>query len=131
MAIGPFHEDNNRVTFISVVVWKSTGHIQILTASSLPSIHFPFAPRFIPHSSATNFPSSATFQIFMSNVPLTLPSLYPFFIKFYSREFDWLDFHQCFILFISYLGRVCFHTICTHFLKWFLIQVICDEFRSI
>ena len=39
----------------SVVVWKSTGHIQILTASVLPSIHFPFTLRFITHSSAVNF----------------------------------------------------------------------------
>ena len=29
----------------SAVVWKSIGHIQILTASILPSIHFPFAPK--------------------------------------------------------------------------------------
>ena len=78
----------------SVVAWKSTGHIQILTASvlpfiHLPFIHLPFAPRFVPHSSAANFPSYATFQIFMNNVPLTRTSLYPVFI--YSHEFDWLD----------------------------------------
>ena len=64
----------------SVVVWKSTGHIKILTASILPSIHFPFAPRFIPHSPAMYFPAYATLQICMSNVPLTLPCHYPVFI---------------------------------------------------
>ena len=31
----------------STVVWENTGHIQILTASVLPSIHFLFTPRFI------------------------------------------------------------------------------------
>ena len=35
-------------------------------------------------------PSGVT-RTFMSNVPLTLPCLYPVFI--YSHEFNWLDFH--------------------------------------
>ena len=67
----------------SVVVWKSSGHILILTAPLLAAIHFPFIPRlnhsfshyelFSCQKHGAQRHSYATFRIFMSNVPLILP----------------------------------------------------------